>query len=117
MSRADDKPSGPADTPLQGPVPTKETMPEKIETDVILCNRRGLHARASAKFCAVASAWEARVHVSKDGFTVGGCSIMGLLTLGAGVGEPITISASGSQASEAVDALLRLVEDRFGEKE
>ncbi|MEL6380549.1 MAG: HPr family phosphocarrier protein [Pseudomonadota bacterium] len=109
MSKANDTPAGHTDAglPQTGPV----------EARAVLRNRRGLHARASAKFCAVASAWDARVRVTKDGYEVGGCSIMGLLTLGAGVGEAITIAATGPQASEAVDALVRLLEDRFGEKE
>lgn len=93
--------------------PSDRDAPQTIE--VTLCNQRGLHARASAKFCAVASAWDATVKVSKDGYSVGGCSIMGLLTLGAGVGSSITISAVGSQANEALDALAKLVAERFGE--
>ena len=88
-----------------------------LTADVTLCNQRGLHARASAKFCAVAACWDAKISVSKDGFTVGGCSIMGLLTLGAGIGSVITICAEGAQAAEALDALTRLVADRFGEGE
>ncbi len=88
-----------------------------VQKTVTLINRRGLHARASAKFCALAGSWNAIVRVSRQGETVGGCSIMGLLTLGAGIGEAITISAAGPQASEAVDALVQLVEDRFGEED
>jgi len=84
---------------------------------VQICNRRGLHARASARFCAVASAWDAAVRVSKDGIEVGGCSIMGLLTLGAGIGSEIKIMTSGRQAEEALDTLVRLVEERFGEEQ
>lgn len=94
--------------------PSDPQAPEPIS--VTLCNQRGLHARASAKFCAVAAAWDAKITVSKDGYTVGGCSIMGLLTLGAGVGSSITIAASGRQAYEALDALCKLVADRFGEE-
>lgn len=85
--------------------------------EVTLCNRRGLHARASAKFCAAASAWDASVKVSKDGYTVGGCSIMGLLTLAASIGCKVTITATGPQAREAVEVLVLLVKDRFGEEE
>jgi len=97
-----------------------ESGPEKVavfEKTVALINRRGLHARASAKFCALAGSWNAKVRVTRHGETVGGCSIMGLLTLGAGIGETITISATGPQASEAVDTLVQLVEDRFGEED
>ena len=82
-----------------------------------ISNRRGLHARASAKFCAVAAAFDAKVTVTKDAVSVGGRSIMGLLTLGAGIGSTVTISATGAQAREAVDTLVRLIADRFGEGE
>jgi phosphocarrier protein len=82
-----------------------------------ITNRRGLHARASAKFCAVAGSFDAVIRVTKDDMTVGGRSIMGLLMLGAGVGSQIVISAEGPQADEALDTLVRLVADRFGEGE
>lgn len=91
-------------------------LAETLSKTVIIQNFRGLHARASAKFCAVASAWDADVRVSKDDMTVGGCSIMGLLLLSAGKGSRIEISASGVQAQEALDTLIRLVEERFGEE-
>ena len=84
---------------------------------VRIVNKRGLHARASAKFCAVAGAFEARVTVACEGETVNGCSIMGLLTLGASQGDEVTIRAEGPQAEEAVDTLVKLVEDYFGEEE
>lgn len=87
----------------------------KVAMTAPIVNRRGLHARASARFCAVAGAFDARVEVTKDDITVGGRSIMGLLTLGAGVGSTIEISATGPQAREAVETLVRLVADRFGE--
>lgn len=92
-------------------------MAGPVSVAVKLVNIRGLHARASAKFCAVASSFDASVKVTKEEFTVGGCSIMGLMTLGAGVGSEILISAEGPQAEEAVHALVRLVEERFGEGE
>jgi phosphocarrier protein len=87
----------------------------EISIAATIVNRRGLHARASARFCAVASSFDAKVKVTKDGVTVGGRSIMGLLTLGAGVGSTVTISATGPQAAEALDTLARLIADRFGE--
>ena len=92
-------------------------MEEKAPTEasVRIVNQKGLHARASAKFCAVAGAFEADVFVTKDDITVGGKSIMGLLMLGAGTGSDITISASGPQAVEAVDTLVKLIADKFGE--
>lgn len=92
-------------------------MTGQVSAAVTLINIRGLHARASAKFCAVASSFDAAVKVTKDDFTVGGCSIMGLMTLGAGVGSDIVISAEGPQAAEAIHALVGLIHDRFGEGE
>jgi len=92
-------------------------MSDPVTATAVIKNRRGLHARASAKFCAVAGAWDADIRVQKDDDVVGGCSIMGLLTLGAGVGSEITILASGPQAKEAVDTLIRLIEEKFGEEE
>jgi phosphocarrier protein len=82
---------------------------------VELRNRRGLHARASAKFVTLASGQAAPVEVEKDGSKVCGTSIMGLMMLGAAFGDTITISAEGEGAEEAVAALAGLVEDRFGE--
>jgi phosphocarrier protein HPr len=81
-----------------------------------LLNQRGLHARASAKFVTLASGLAARVEVEKDGSTVTGTSIMGLMMLGAAVGDTITIRAEGEGAEEALAALVQLVEDRFGEE-
>ena len=82
---------------------------------VQLGNRRGLHARASAKFVTLASSHTASVEVEKDGSRVCGTSIMGLMMLGAAYGDSITISAEGDGGEEAVAALAALVEDRFGE--
>ncbi len=86
-----------------------------IKISIALKNKRGLHARASAKFCAEASKWDAKITVSKDGYSAGGSSIMGLLTLGAGIGSEIHIEASGPQARLAIDGLTELIETRFGE--
>jgi phosphocarrier protein len=82
---------------------------------VQLGNRRGLHARASAKFVTLAAGQTASVEVEKDGSKVCGTSIMGLMMLGAAMGDSITISAEGDGAEEAVAALAGLVEERFGE--
>ena len=84
---------------------------------VEIINARGLHARASAKFCEIAGRFDAMVTVSKDGLEVGGTSIMGLLLLVAGIGSTITIRASGPEAEAAMDALVALVTDGFGEME
>jgi phosphocarrier protein HPr len=80
-------------------------------------NRKGLHARATAKFVQCVEEYDARITVSRCGETVGGDSIMGILTLGAGVGTTITVAALGAQAKEALDALEALVANRFGEDE
>ena len=80
-----------------------------------ICNTRGLHARASAKFVKLASTFEAEVHVTRDGVTVNALSIMGLLMLGAGNGCGIEITAEGAEAQQAVDALAELVGRRFDE--
>ena len=81
-----------------------------------LRNQRGLHARASAKFVTLAAGQSAAVEVEKDGSKVCGTSIMGLMMLGAAVGDSITIRAEGEGAEEAVAALSALVEERFGEE-
>lgn len=86
-----------------------------VSRTVTISNRRGLHARASAKFVTLASGLPARVEVSKDGASVTGTSIMGLMMLGAAMGDQVTISASGDGAEAAVAALVDLVENRFGE--
>ena len=83
--------------------------------DVPITNRRGLHARASAKFVTVASSFDAEVTVSHDGSSVTGTSIMGLMMLAAAMGDSITISASGPEAEAAVSKLAGLVLDKFGE--
>ncbi len=88
-------------------------MPSRI---VELRNKRGLHARASAKFVTLAAAQPADVEVEKDGNRVCGTSIMGLMMLGAAYGDTITIHADGEGADEAVQALTDLVEARFGEE-
>ena len=82
---------------------------------VEMLNKRGLHARASAKFVTLASNLAAAVEVEKDGSRVCGTSIMGLMMLGAAMGDRITISAVGDGADEAVAALAELVEAKFGE--
>ena len=79
-------------------------------------NKRGLHARASARFVTLAAGLSAAVEVEKDGSRVCGTSIMGLMMLGAAMGDKITIHAEGEGADEALQALVALVEDRFGEE-
>ena len=89
----------------------------EISNEVLIANRRGLHARASARFAKEAGLFDAKVNVSKDGNSVVGTSIMGLMMLGAAKGDSITIAASGVQAQQALDTLVALVSDLFGEEE
>ncbi len=81
-----------------------------------IVNQRGLHARASAKFVQMAASFEAHVEVEKDGVTVDGTSIMGLMMLAAGPGCCIKVRVSGPQASDALMSLGKLVASRFGEE-
>lgn len=81
-----------------------------------IINKRGLHARASAKFVQTVSSFDAIVMVSKDGMSVGGTSIMGLMMLAASPGCCVQVEASGNQALEVLDALEKLIADRFGEE-
>jgi phosphocarrier protein HPr len=79
-------------------------------------NRRGLHARASARFVTMASGYDAVVTVIKDGHSVTGTSIMGLMMLAAAPGDHVEVSADGAQANEALAALVGLIENKFGEE-
>lgn len=88
-----------------------------ISRDLPIINKKGLHARATAKFVQCCEKFDAEITVSKDGETVGGSSIMGILTLGAGQGSTIVVTANGPQAQEAIEALDALVANRFGEDE
>lgn len=87
------------------------------ERTVEIVNKRGLHARASAKFVKLAATFDAEVKVAKDGQCVDARSIMGLMMLAAGPGSAIEIQAEGKEASEAVEALAALVAARFDEEE
>ncbi|WP_255602241.1 HPr family phosphocarrier protein [Glacieibacterium megasporae] len=78
-------------------------------------NKRGLHARASARFVTLASTFDAVVTVAKDDSSVVGTSIMGLMMLAAAPGDTVELSAEGEQADEALAALVALVEGKFGE--
>ena len=86
------------------------------ERDVTICNQRGLHARAASKFVRVAEMFDAEVSVSKDGTEVCGTSIMGLMMLAASPGTSIRLSATGPEADDVLNALARLVADRFDEE-
>lgn len=80
-----------------------------------ICNQRGLHARASARFVHTAECFDADIKVSRDGVTVGGTSIMGLMMLAAGKGSTILVQTRGPQAREALEAIVELVDKGFGE--
>jgi phosphocarrier protein HPr len=87
-----------------------------LQREVLIGNQRGLHARASAKFVSMASQLDAVIEVEKDGSRVCGSSIMGLMMLGAAMGDRITIHVSGQYAELALEQLAGLVESRFGEE-
>jgi len=95
----------------------QDTQGATLTRDVEIINKKGLHARATAKFVQCADSFEADITVTRSGETVGGTSIMGILTLGAGIGSIITLTASGSQAEAAIEALTALINSRFGESE
>lgn len=83
---------------------------------LLIRNEKGLHARASARFVETVERFDARVEVMRDGLSVSGDSIMGLLMLGAVQGATLEIEAEGPEAEELLAALAALVEDRFGER-
>ena len=86
-----------------------------VSREVRISNQRGLHARASAKFVNLASDIDANIEVEKDGHRVCGTSIMGLMMLGAAMGDSILIHCEGDGADDALARLVALVEERFGE--
>ncbi|EXL06608.1 HPr family phosphocarrier protein [Aquamicrobium defluvii] len=89
---------------------------EELARDVKIVNQRGLHARASAKFVRMVSAFDAEISVEKDGMRVGGTSIMGLMMLAASPGCSVRVIARGPEAAAALDALAELISNRFGEE-
>lgn len=91
-------------------------MDTNLSRNLEICNKRGLHARASAKFVQTVAGFDAEVKVEKDGMQVGGDSIMGLMMLAAAPGCSITIRAQGRQAKQVLKALEDLVANRFGEE-
>jgi phosphocarrier protein len=88
-----------------------------VHRDVLIVNKKGLHARASAKFVQTAEQFDAAITVTRGHESVGGTSIMGLMMLAAGPGITISIQATGNEAQAAVDALSALVSSRFGEED
>ena len=94
-----------------------EPSATQLSRTLTIVNRRGLHARAAAKFVTMAERFGASVDVVRDGQSVSARSIMGLLMLGAGQGSAITLQADGWDAKEALDALSALVEAGFNEQD
>jgi phosphocarrier protein len=85
--------------------------------DILISNKKGLHARASAKFVQTVERFDAQVKVTRGSETVGGDSIMGLMMLSAGPGTSITVECKGKEAAEVMDAIAALIEGRFNEED
>jgi phosphocarrier protein len=105
--------SGPAEADGNSPQDSSAAIVREVE----IVNKKGLHARASAKFVQTAEQFDAAITVTRGHESVGGTSIMGLMMLAAGPGITITISATGNEAALAVEALCKLVTSRFGEED
>jgi len=102
-----------------GSEPGPDQLPpqEPVVRVLEIVNKKGLHARASAKFVQTVERFDATVRVTRGNETVGGTSIMGLMMLGAATGTKITVEATGSEAAAAVDAVTKLVASGFGEED
>jgi len=85
--------------------------------NITIINKLGMHARASAKFVQLSSSYECDINLTRDGQTVNGKSIMGIMMLAASKGSEIKICTEGSDESQAMQSLLELINDRFGEEE
>jgi phosphocarrier protein HPr len=88
-----------------------------VVRELTICNKKGLHARASARFVQTVEKFDADVRVMRCGEIVGGTSIMGLMMLAASPGTTITVEATGKDAAEVIAALAALIESRFGEQD
>jgi phosphocarrier protein len=97
--------------------PTTSSAAGTASRDIPIINKRGLHARASAKFVQMVERFNADVTVTRNGETVGGNSIMGLMMLAAGIGTTITVAATGAEAEAAVTAIAELIGNKFNEEE
>ncbi len=106
---------------MSGPASAGGKPPDEhavaVVREVEITNKKGLHARASAKFVQTAEQYDAAITVTRGHETVGGTSIMGLMMLAAAPGITITIQATGKEAAAAVDALCKLIASRFGEED
>jgi phosphocarrier protein HPr len=103
--------------PSDNAAPPDRSRQGAVVTEVEIINKKGLHARASARFVQTAERFDAAVTVTRGNESVGGTSIMGLMMLAAGTGTIITIEAVGPDAQAAVDALTALVSGGFGEED
>jgi phosphocarrier protein HPr len=93
------------------------SVPEgALSRELLITNKRGLHARASAKFVQMVERFQAEIWVTRGGETVGGRSIMGLMMLSAAPGTTILVSAAGPEAAAALEAITELVNDKFHEE-
>ena len=106
---------------MSDPAPSNAAPPDPQAAEPVvrvleICNKKGLHARASAKFVQTVERFSAEVWVTKGNETVGGTSIMGLMMLSAGPGTSIVVSAIGPEAQAAVDAITELVASKFNEE-
>ena len=95
----------------------RQPRPGLIVRELQIINKKGLHARASAKFVQTVEQFDVEVKVTRGGETVGGDSIMGLMMLSAATGTEIVIEVKGKQAAEAMDAIVELVVSGFGEED
>lgn len=106
----------PEDMPASGSPAADDAAPGTVSREIPITNKRGLHARASAKFVQMVERFNADVTVTRNGETVGGTSIMGLMMLSAGPGTSILVAAKGAEAQAALDAITELVTNKFGEE-
>jgi phosphocarrier protein HPr len=88
-----------------------------IEKQITIINKLGLHARAAAKFVSLASTFKSDIELSRDGRTVNGKSIMGVMMLAASRGSSVTLKADGADETDAIQRIEALIMDRFGEPE
>jgi phosphocarrier protein len=102
---------------LDADLPERREPADAVVRVLEIVNKKGLHARASAKFVKTAEGFDAQVRVTRAGETVGGTSIMGLMMLAAGTGTTISVEAVGNEATAAMDALTKLVASGFGEED
>ena len=106
---------------MNGPAQADDGLPQDSSAAVVreieIINKKGLHARASAKFCQTVERFDAAVRVTRGSETVGGTSIMGLMMLGAATGTTITVEVSGQEATAAIEAIDKLVSSGFGEED